>query len=219
MIDVFEASKVAFVLWLLVGIVVGSIALYQTRQFNVYKEIIKAATSSYTLIVYFLFLIVVIFSLNINTYFSGDDFTWFRWAADCKLQASCHSPFSTIYHYFFNSDGFFYRPGTKSYFLLMYPLFWLNQVVYHAVSIGLHFIVVVLLYFLSRKIFKNNLLAAASSFAFLFASGYLEVVLWIASTGDLFNAIFMLLSLFAFIKWYESKKILYLVLSIISSLS
>lgn len=217
LIDVFEASKVAFVLWLLVGIVVGSITLYQTRQFNVYKEIIKAATSSYALIVYFLFLIVVIFSLNINTYFSGDDFTWFRWAADCKLQASCHSPFSTIYHYFFNSDGFFYRPGTKTYFLLMYPLFWLNQVVYHAVSIGLHFIVVVLLYFLSRKIFKNNLLAAASSFTFLFASGYLEVVLWIASTGDLFNAIFMLLSLFAFIKWYESKKILYLVLSIITS--
>jgi hypothetical protein len=99
----------------------------------------------------------------------------------------------------------------------MYPLFWLNQVVYHAVSIGLHFIVVVLLYLLSRKIFKNNLLAAAASFVFLFASGYLEVVLWIASTGDLFNAIFMLLSLFAFIKWYESRKIMYLVLSIASS--
>ena len=217
LIDVFEASKVAFVLWLLVGIVVGAIALYQTRQFNVYKEILKAATSSYALIVYFLFLIVVIFSLNINTYFSGDDFTWFRWAADCRLQASCHSPLTTILHYFFNSDGFFYRPGTKTYFLLMYPPFWLNQVIYHAVSISLHFLVVVLLYLLSRKIFKNNLLAAASSFVFLFASGYLEVVLWIAATGDLFNAVFMLLSLFAFIKWYEGRNILYLALSIISS--
>ncbi|MDO8269284.1 MAG: O-antigen ligase family protein [Candidatus Levybacteria bacterium] len=219
LIDVFEASKVAFQLWLLVGIVIGILSLYQTKHFNLYREIFSALTSSYAVIVYLLLLTVTVFSTSLSAYFIGDDFTWFRWAADCKLPGnSCSSVPSIISQYFFNSEGFFYRPGTKTYFLLMYPLFWLNQIVYHFVSVALHFIVAVLLYLIARKILKKNLLASASSFIFLIASGYLEIVLWISSTGHLFSAVFILSSLLLFIQWYEKRKIYYLVFSLLSSL-
>lgn len=216
LIDVFEASKVAFVLWLITGVVVGTLFMYQTRHFNVYKELGKALTSTYAIIVYLLLLTITIFSTSINSYFIGDDFTWFRWASACG-ESNCFVP-SKIAEYFFNSEGFFYRPGTKTYFLLMYPLFWLNQVVYHIASIALHFVVVVLLYLLAKRIFKNSLLSAASAFIFLIISGYLEIVLWISATGHLFNAVFILLSLHAFIIWYESRKWIFFVGSLLLSL-
>jgi hypothetical protein len=218
LIDVFEASKVAFVLWILTGLVVGALSINQSKHFNTYKELAKAAYSPPAFIVYFLLLTVSIFSTALVTYFSADDFNWFRWAADCKLGNDCANIFSTISHYFLNSDQFFYRPGTKTYFLLMYPLFWLNQVMYHFVSIALHFIVVVLLYQLARKIFKNEILAAGSAFLFLILSSYLEVVLWVSGTGHIFNAMFILLSLLAFIKWDESRNKVYLAASLLSAL-
>lgn len=219
LIDVFEASKVAFSLWLLIGISTGILALYRKSTFHIYKEIAKLLTSPPAIIVYFFLLAIVIFAPSISTYFIGDDFTWFRWAASCgKGGATCPSTLSTISQYFFNSDGFFYRPGTKSFFLLLYPLFWLNQVVYHAASIFLHFAVVTLLYLVARKIMKSDLLSAVSGFIFLVSSGYIEIVVWIASIGHLVNAVFILLGLLLFIKWYETKKIYYIAGSLVSSL-
>lgn len=216
LIDVFEASKVAFVLWLTTGIVVGGLALYQSEKFNPYREVAKLLVSPIALIIYLLLITITIFSTTISSYFIGDDFTWLKWASEC-IESGCSYP-QKILGYFFDSEGFFYRPGTKTYFLLMYPVFWLNQVVYHIVSIILHFIVVILLYLLARKIFSNGLLAAFAAFIFLIISGYLEIVLWISGTGHLLNAIFIILSLLSFIKWHESKRKVYFIASIFSAL-
>lgn len=218
LIDVFEASKVALQLWILVGIVVGALSLYQTKSFRLYHEIAHIASSTYAVISYFVLLTLAIFFTTLSNYFVGDDFTWFRWAADCKhFLASCSSIPGTISMYFLNSGGFFYRPGTKTYFYLMYQVFSLNPVVYHIVSISLHLIVVVLLYITAKKILKNNFLAAATGFLFLISSGYLEIVLWTSSTGHLFNAIFILTGFLLFTKWHETRKLRYLTLSLFSS--
>ncbi len=220
LIDVFEASKIALQLWLLVGLVVGALALHQTKKFNVYYELKNIASSTYAMVSYFVLLILAIFFSTLSNYFIGDDFTWFRWAADCKhFIANCSSIPLTIATYFTDSAGFFYRPGTKTYFFLLYKLFSLNQAVYHMVSISLHLIIVVLLYLVARKILKSNFLAAVTSFIFLLASGYLEIVLWIASTGHLFNAVFILLGLLTFIKWTETKKGKYFAISLVMSLT
>lgn len=218
LIDVFEASKVAFVLWLLMGIVVGALSLQYAKRFNFYQELKRIAGSFYAVVAYLVLLTVAVFSTTINSYFIGDDFTWLRWAADCKhYLTTCASIPGTITTYFINSAGFFYRPGTKSYFLFMYHLFSLNQVIYHLISVGLHLLVVVMLYILARKIFKNNFMAAAAAILFLLLSGYLEIVLWISATGHLFNAVFILLGLLTFIRWYETKSKIFLGLSILFS--
>lgn len=214
LIDVFEASKIAFSLWILTGIVLGTLALYQKKPMNLYGELREAATSIYAFIFYLLIGTIVIFSPMLSNYFTGDDFTWFRWAADCHY-SSCGSILSKIYHFFFDSQGFFYRPGTKLFFLAAYSIFWLNQVIYHIASLTLHFLVSVLFFFLSRKILRSNIFAGLGALIFLVLSGYSEAVFWISSIGYLFNAVFVLSAILAFILWEERKKVIYYVASII----
>ena len=205
LIDVFEASKIAFSLWLLTGVVLGTLALYQKKPMNLYQELKNAAVSTYAFIFYLLIGTIIIFSPMISNYFTGDDFTWFRWAADCDY-SSCGSILSRIYSFFFDSQGFFYRPGTKLFFAGMYSIFWLNQVVYHIVSISLHFIVSVLFFLLARKILRNNILAGLGAVMFLLMSGYSEAVFWISSIGYLFNAAFALSAILMFILWERTEQ-------------
>ena len=213
LIDVFEASKIAFTFWAMVGIVLGILVLYQTRAFNLFPEIKSLATSKLAIILYLGVFTMLLFLPSINTYFVGDDFTWLRWIADCQNNCSALTSFA---NYFTSSDGFFYRPGTKIYFYLMYHNFWLNQVLYHLVSISLHFLISVLVFLLALKVFKNKLLSLASGFVFLILSGSTEAVLWISSTGFLFTTAFGLTSLLLFIFWEETKKKYLLILSLIT---
>lgn len=208
LIDVFEASKIAFVMWLLIGITLGVLHLYQNKNIDMFKEFKKAITSSYAIVAYLFILVAIIFSTISNYFFIGDDFTWLRWAADCK---EC-----SALNFFLNSDGFFYRPGTKLYFLLMYSGFWLNQSIYHFVSIFLHFSAAALVFFILKRILKNFLFAAIASFLFVILSGFSETIFWISATGHLFNAVFILLSLLFFMLFKEKNKNIYLVFSLIS---
>ncbi len=214
-IDVFEASKIAFLFWLLAGVILSIIHLYQHITFDVYKELKHVATSTYAIIIYLFIATVLLFSPMTKNYFVGDDFTWFRWVADCGNYIAdaqrCPPNVSTILRYFTQADGFFYRPGAKTYFLFMYWIFWLNQAAYHLVSLFLHFIVTSLVFLLAKKIFKNVLFSAFAGFLFLILSGYSEAVFWISATGFLFTACFMLSSLLMYIFWVEKKKTIYFI--------
>ncbi len=210
LIDVFEASKVAFTLWLLTGITLGALSLYQKNKIDLLREFKKVILSPFAIIVYLLLMIVIIFSPMIGNFFVGDDFTWFRWAADSG------DKISVIFRYLTQSDGFFYRPGTKIYFWLMYQTFWLNQTVYHLFSILLHLAVTVLVFLLARKILRDFKSAVLASSLFVILSGYSEAVFWISATGHLFNAMFILLALFFFILWEEKKKQIFWLISVLS---
>lgn len=214
LIDVFEASKIAFTLWILTGIVLGILSLYQKKPINLYLELRRIGVSTYAFIFYLFIATITIFSPMVNNYFTGDDFTWFRWAADCDL-SSCGSLFNRIYHFFLDSNGFFFRPGTKIFFTAMYSVFWLNQVVYHITSIALHFTVAVLFFLLAGRVVRNNILAGLGALLFLLMSGYQEAVFWVSSIGYLFNAVFALLAILSFILWEEKKKKVYYIASII----
>ena len=210
LIDVFEASKVAFVLWLLTGVTLGTLRFYQTKSIDLYSEFRNVATSTYAIILYLLFVTVIIFSQMIGNFFVGDDFTWFRWASDCNNGCP------TILNYFTQADGFFYRPGTKVYFLLMHTVFWLNQAAYHMVSIFLHFAMAVLVFLLAKKILRDRVFPVLCAFLFLILSGYSEVVFWTSATGFLFTSVCSLLSLFFFITWEEKRKRVYFIISLSS---
>ncbi|MFH1833042.1 MAG: hypothetical protein ABH816_02635 [Candidatus Levyibacteriota bacterium] len=219
LIDVFEASKIAYLLWLLVGITVGVLHLYQKNEVDLYGELRKIISSPYTIVVLIFTATAVLFSSITNNYFVADDFTWFRWVADCKKIVmgngliNCEPIKNTIINYFLQSDGFFYRPGTKLYFLLMYSGFWLNQTIYYFVSIFLHFTVTVLVFLISRRILKSFSLSILASFLFVILTGYSEAIFWISGVGHLFNVLFILSSLFFFMLWSEKKRDIFLVLS------
>ena len=209
-IDVFEASKVAFTYWLLMGITLGTLTLYKTLSIDLFREFKNVVTSTYAIIIYLLILTGALYFSASSYYFTGDDFTWFRWVENSKLNIS------TLVNNFIESNGFFYRPGTKIYFSLMYSVFWLNQAVYHFVSFFLHFVVTALIFLISKRILKNYLLSIIAAVLFVVLSGYQEAVFWISSTGFLFNAFFALLSMLSFIYWREKGKKFYLVVSIAS---
>ena len=206
LIDVFEASKVAFMLWLLMGITVGILHLFQEREINLYQEIKQFLTSSFSSVLYLVVICVTLYSKMINNYFIGDDFTWLKWVSND----------SNLFRYFISSDGFFYRPGAKLYFLAMYQMFWLNQTMYHIVSLILHCLVSVVFFFLVKKLLKDYKIAMFSSILFLILSGYSETVFWISATGFLFTSLFSISSLLIFITWRENHKNSLFVLSIVS---
>ena len=196
-IDVFEASKVAFVLWLLFGVTLGTLGLYRRKSLDLYKPFKAILISPAAVVLYLLILTMVLYSSMTRDNFVGDDFTWLRWAAQTK--------FSDWYKPFVDAGGFFYRPGAKLYFAVMYSVFWLNQSAYHLVSLAVHFGVTVLVYFLAKKVLKNSWLSVLSSFAFLILSGHAEAIFWVSATGFLFTAFFSLSGLLCYIAWEERK--------------
>lgn len=214
-IDVFEASKVAFILWLLSGIVLGILRLYQRRPLDLYREFTRVVTSTPAIVVYLFILTILLYSPMTRNNFVGDDYTWLRWAANCGNDAAvsqrCQPSVWTVVRYFTQAEGFFYRPGAKLYFLFMYTIFWLNQNAYHAVSLMLHGVVTVLVFLLAKKTLKKLLPSVAAGVIFLLLSGYSEAVHWISATGILFTACFSLFSLHSYISWEEKKRPIYFV--------
>lgn len=201
-IDVFEASKVAFTYWLLMGITLGTLTLYKTWNMDLYKEFKNVITSPFAIIIYLFIATMALYFSGAGYYFTGDDFTWFRWV-EKGIDLT-------------ESNGFFYRPGTKVYFSLMYSIFWLNQTAYHFVSFFLHFAVAALIFLISQRVLKNYFLSIVTAILFIVLSGYQEAVFWISSTGFLFNAFFALSGLLSFIYWRETKKRIYIIISFVS---
>lgn len=195
-IDVFEASKVAFVLWLLVGAALGVMKQDEEQSTEALRQGVTLLTSPGVVLFSLFVVAVILFRPMVGNMFVGDDFTWLRWAAQGKLSA--------WYLPFLDAGGFFYRPGAKLYFLLMYSLFWLNENAYHAVSLALHVVVTALVFALARAVFKGAALALFAAGAFLLMSGHAEPVFWISGTGILFASFFSLLGLVSFLSGHTA---------------
>ena len=205
-IDVFEASKVAFVLWLLMGLTIALAHLYSKEEISITKDLRKAVISTPAVVVYLLMIVIIIFSPMLSNYFVGDDFTWFRWAAEGD----------NILKYFTNASGFFYRPGSKLYFHYMYDIFWLNQTVYHSVSLMLHFLTALMVFLIGKKLTSDKKIPIIASFLFVAISGHQETIFWISSSGHLIAAVSTLLSLLCFIEWRRLRLLRFYLLSILS---
>lgn len=212
LIDVFEASKVAFSLWLLVGVLMGVLVQYQKKPIYLFQEVKNILLSIPALLFYIVGIGFLVFSSGLSNYFVGDDFTWLRWAADCQAALSqninaCGSFVQTIIGYFTDSQNFFYRPGTKTYFFLMYPIFELFPLPFHVVSVLLHVTAASLIFFILNKLFGSRLWSFAGAVLFAVLSTHAESVYWISVTGTLITANLILFSLFIFLYWRENKNI------------
>jgi hypothetical protein len=219
LIDVFEASKVAYILWMLMGLSLGFLFLENKKEVPVLKELQKLLFSVPAVMLGTILLSLLIYWNSLSNYFIGDDFTWLRWAADCSLYSqnnSCPSIPQTFIQYFTDARGFFFRPGTKIYFYGMYAIFWLSPIMYHVVSVLLHAAVASSIYLLGLRLFKRKLFAGILALLFLVSSANFESVFWISATGHLISVGLVLFSLLLFSYYREHKKILLLIGSVIS---
>ena len=204
-------------MWMLIGSSLGLLYLYKKKDIDFIKDLKTVLISTPALLIYLLLISFIVYWKSITNYFVGDDFTWLRWAAECRknLSGDCLSVIETVKGYFVDADGFFYRPGTKLYFLFMYTFFWLNNMTYHIVSIVLHFINSFALLLLTLRLLKSKLLAFLAAVVFLTLSVHAETVMWISSVNHLAAVTCISLSLILLLYWHQKKNILLLLASLI----
>lgn len=190
-VDIFEASKMAYILWMMMGVATGGLLLAYKKSFPVAPLIVRILTHP---LLYIGLLVVggfVIFGDSQSIYFLGDDFTWLRWAASTY--------FVDIPRFFTDATGFFYRPLSKLYFMAAYSLFWFKPGGYHLVNVVLHVISTILVYLLVRQTVGKTLVAIISSLFFLVMAVHHENVYWISGISSLAGATSALASLYLFL--------------------
>lgn len=199
LIDVFEASKVAFVFWMLVGLVIGLAKLYPTFGQSIWRDAWEILSSHLSMIILLSFLIVFCFNSILENYFVGDDFAWLKWAATSRAD--------DLLNYFVNSEGFFYRPLAKVLFFFIQPISLLQPDGYHLMSLFFHFIGVVTVYFLSLKLTGKKLIALLTGLFFLIHPIHEESLFWISCLSGLMAAVFYLLSFLFYLLWREKRSL------------
>ena len=100
----------------------------------------------------------------------------------------------------------YYRPALRVLHLVEYSLFGENPLGYHAVSVTLNLCVVLLAFFVVREITKNALLALVAALFFAVNPSHVEAISWAYSDSYPLFALFVLLSLFFYLKerWFIS---------------
>ncbi|MEE9271544.1 MAG: hypothetical protein V3V49_14940 [Candidatus Krumholzibacteria bacterium] len=132
-------------------------------------------------------LIVICFLPTTGYFFAQDDFG-LMYEANFSLKSSMAITFGT-------APGQF-RPLTKYlYFRLMYPLFGLNPLPYHIVSLLLHFMNCVLIYFLLRRLKISQVPALIVTLVFALHVGFLNVISWVSCIQQLLSELLALITL------------------------
>ncbi|MFH1840809.1 MAG: O-antigen ligase family protein [Candidatus Shapirobacteria bacterium] len=192
LIDVFEASKVALSFWLLAGIAAGVIHCYLPVRPKLREEVYFLLKKPFFWLVIIILAWLVLFLPAAQNYFTGDDFTWIRWAAQSR--------FDDLWGYFVSSPGFFYRPLVKVYFWLVYPIFGLQPAGYHLVDFGLHLGVVIAAFYLAYLLTRQRFVAVSVAWLFLLSPANHEAVFWVASTSHLWASLFYFWGMIAYVR-------------------
>lgn len=209
LIDVFEASKVAYTLWILLGIAIALLTRDQLSVGSYMKGMWQFFTNKSMFVVYVFLFAIFYYLRSIGWYFIGDDFTWLRWAAESKL--------SDIPKYFTDASGFFYRPIPKLWYFLLYSVFWLKPGMYHFFSLVLLGVSSSLIYLLAVAAGVLPLLSFAGAILFAALSVHHENVYWISGQSSLLSAAFLFASVYVFSRKKSSiAGVFFLALSMIS---
>lgn len=117
----------------------------------------------------------------------------------------------------FSTIGAHYTPLTALSINLLFSFFGLNYLGYALVSIFLHVIAVILVFYLARILFQNNLLALFVSALFGISAAGFQATTWVVADIATHGAtIFGLLTLILFFDFLKSQKILWFWLSLIT---
>lgn len=210
MIDVFEASKVAEPLWILLGIGTGILSIYQKEAVDYKAALINFFTSRILIVSYLFVATMTFFAGSINTFFIGDDFTWLHWAASATP--------GDIPKYFTDAQGFFYRPLDKTILYILYQLFSFIPADYHLFLLFLHFLMGVGVFFVANHLFKNKYLSFLGGLLFILLPSHAENVYWISTLSTNLSSVAMLFGLLAYMKFRKSSNIVLYCISLLMAI-
>jgi len=183
LIDVFEASKVAFIVWLLLGIAVARLATSEVTFLDYAKLLWKTLTHDAAFMAYLFLTALILFGSSVSQYFVADDFTWIKWAAS--------SSYADVLKYFISAGGFFYRPIPKLIYFILYSVFWLKPEGYHIVLLLLYGATSYVLYLLMRQTGVKRGIAIAGGLLFAVLSLHHENIFWISGLSSVISALFL----------------------------
>lgn len=198
LIDVFEASKVAFVMWILLGIGIALLDLKKPKMMSYGRLLWKVFSHKASLVVYLVLFVWLVYGSVLHMFFVGEDFTWLRWAAQTHV--------GDIAGYFTDARGFFYRPIPKLWYFVLYSFFWLKPGAYHASSLILYIGIAVVLYFVLLRVKVARFIAWVSSALFGALAVHHENVFWISAQSSLLAGFFFACALLGFIVSWSSTK-------------
>jgi len=128
---------------------------------------------------------------------------------------------------FFSKARTFFRPLVKLYFESLTPLLGMDPAGYHILSQFIHWLNSLLLFAFCRHFFKlknpqggrserdrETLISALLAAAFAFSYTHSEAVYWIAATTTLLEALFILLTLYAYSHYLSNRKTGFLLASL-----
>lgn len=198
LIDVFEASKVAFSAWLIIGAAMATLASTGVKSESYLTILKRAFTSKLSYLLYILAGVFIVYKDALSLYFMGDDFTWLRWAAS--------TPSSGLWSFFTSSAGFFYRPIPKLLYFALYSVFWLKPVAYHVVSLLLFFWLTASIFLLLLRQKVRVWIALVVSMLFISLSVHHEVVYWISTYSHQLSAALLFSALLFFDSAWRAKR-------------
>lgn len=206
LIDVFEASKVAESLWILLGIAMGIIFIFKDK-FNLRANLKRIFSSHIFIVIYLLLAVLVFYFSTVGNFFIGDDFTWLKWAANSTVM--------DLPKYFTDSGGFFYRPVAKSVVFFLYTLFSFQPQGYHLFALLIHFLIGFAIYITSFRLFKKKLLAFGAAFVFLALPSNSESIYWISTISILLSSLFIVYGLLSFLSFRKNNRLIFYVSSFV----
>jgi hypothetical protein len=182
LIDVFEASKVAYPFWIILGLGIAIVS-DKKRSYPPYITVLwDTLTHPLAIAAYITLIVFWIFRQASTLYFLGDDFTWLKWAADTYIPE--------IPQYFTNAAGFFYRPIPKLWYYILYSFFWLIPMAYHIMSLFLLSLISFGTYILLLQQRIKKWIAFMIVILFAGLSIHHENVFWISGQSSLLSALF-----------------------------
>jgi hypothetical protein len=207
LIDVFEASKVAETLWILLGVVIGGLSLTLPKHVVYMQNLKKVLSSHFFLLLVLCILVFVVFGGGLTNFFVADDFTWLKWGA------TAHP--GDIARWFYDAQGFFYRPLAKIIMFVMYSVFSFQPVGYHTIGLFVHFFIGVGIYLLGMALFKKKLWAWTLSAVYLILPVHSEVLFWISTLSISWSTLFMVYGLVAYVYWRQKQSRAFYILSLL----
>lgn len=182
LIDVFEASKVAYTFWAYLGMATAILA-GKDQGLHSYQKVMRSLIGHrYTVYGGILILVFILYRQALAHYFLGDDFTWLKWAADTYL--------TEVPGYISDAKGFFFRPIPKLWYYGMYSVFWLKPTAYHIASLVLFGLAGIILYSIMKRLGVRSWLAMIGTIFFVSQSIHHENVFWVSGQSSLLAAMF-----------------------------
>lgn len=210
LIDVFEASKVAESMWLILGLSSGGLLLSVDKKIDFIGELKRVLSSHIFNLMYLLVLFFVFIARSFDNFFVADDFI--------KIKLAANSDDGQILNNFYNVQGQLFRPIEKLIFFIQYTFFAFNPSGYHIFILLFSFGASTCVYFLLNFILKKKSLAFLGAVIFSFLPSHAQNLYWISTLSITVSTFFVLLGLISYIYYKEKSKKLLFVLSLLSFL-